>query len=267
MSRLDHADGAADEPGKPDRVPGEDGGAVTDEAVRGSVGDVTGDQSAMRFSQLAVELHDAHGLADTAEAATDFAIRAVGCRYAGIALACSGGSFEVGAVTDPVVRLLYQAQADSGGGPLLTALGGTVTVAVHDVMTETRWPEWQARAAELEIGSVLHVPMVAHDRTIGVLSLFHPKPDGFDADDQAVAHILARHAAVAMESARTEANLEVAVDARQLIGEAMGILMERYGLDNDRAFAVLRRYSQDTNTKLRDVARFLIDTRGLPAGH
>jgi AmiR/NasT family two-component response regulator len=55
-----------------------------------------------------------------------------------------------------------------------------------------------------------------------------------------------------------------AVDARKLVGQAMGILMERFDLDADRAFAVLQRYSQNGNVKLRDVAQQLIDTRKLP---
>jgi AmiR/NasT family two-component response regulator len=59
-------------------------------------------------------------------------------------------------------------------------------------------------------------------------------------------------------------NLAAAVDARKLVGQAMGILMERFDLDGDRAFAILKRYSQDTNTKLRDVAQTLIDSRKLP---
>jgi len=62
---------------------------------------------------------------------------------------------------------------------------------------------------------------------------------------------------------RFSANLAQAVDARKLVGQATGILMERYDLDGDRAFTVLRRYSQDINTKLRDAAQQLIDTRKL----
>jgi len=55
-----------------------------------------------------------------------------------------------------------------------------------------------------------------------------------------------------------------AIDARKLIGQAQGILMERFDLDDERAFEVLRRYSQNTNTKLNEVARALVHTRTLP---
>jgi AmiR/NasT family two-component response regulator len=97
-----------------------------------------------------------------------------------------------------------------------------------------------------------------------VLGLYSPAPDAFDVDDEAIAHILARHASVAVASARHEETMAQAVDARKLVGQAMGILMERFDVDGDRAFAILKRYSQDTNTKLRDVAQHLIDTRKLP---
>jgi AmiR/NasT family two-component response regulator len=97
-----------------------------------------------------------------------------------------------------------------------------------------------------------------------VLSLYALHPDAFTADDEAIAHILARHASVAVATARHEVSMAQAVDARKLVGQAMGILMERFDMNGDQAFAVLRRYSQDTNTKLRDVAQTLIDTRSLP---
>ena len=58
--------------------------------------------------------------------------------------------------------------------------------------------------------------------------------------------------------------LQQAVATRDVIGQAKGMLMERHGLDADRAFAVLVRYSRDTNTRLRDVAEALVTTRSLP---
>ena len=102
---------------------------------------------------------------------------------------------------------------------------------------------------------------------IGVLSLFNTQPNAFSADDEAIAHILARHASVAVASARDDETMAAAVDARKLVGQAMGILMERFDLDETRAFEILKRYSQQHNTKLRDVAQELIDTRKLRGTH
>ena len=136
-------------------------------------------------------------------------------------------------------------------------------VLIRDTLADVRWPEWAAKVATLGVRSVLDVPL-ATSRTVGVLGLYSPDPDAFAADDEAVAHILARHASVALASARHEETMAQAIDARKLVGQAMGILMERFDIDGDRAFAVLKRYSQDTNTKLRDVAQQLIDTRKLP---
>jgi GAF domain-containing protein len=217
------------------------------------------------FARLAMELHDADGFDETLEAVVQFAVQAENCAYAGVALATPGGGAEVGAVTDPVVEALYAAQIEAGDGPMLTALASGATVYVADVDTEQRWSNWTAQVAEARIRSVLHVPMRSGDRVIGVLSLYTLHPDAFTTDDEAVAHILARHAAVAVATARQEETLARAVDARKLVGQAMGILMERFDLDGDQAFAVLRRYSQATNTKLRDVAQHLLDTRKLPS--
>jgi GAF domain-containing protein len=215
------------------------------------------------FAQLAVELHDAAGMEETVEAVVQFALQAEGCSYAGVALTVRGGR-EIAAVTDAVVTDIYQRQIDTGEGPMVTALNEGVTVHVRDVSTETRWPAWSARVAEYGIGSVLHVPMWASHQLIGVLALFKTEPDAFDTDDEAIAQILARHASVAVASARDGETMDAAVDARKLVGQAMGILMERFDLDDTQAFEILKRYSQEANVKLRDVAQELIDTRRLP---
>ena len=86
--------------------------------------------------------------------------------------------------------------------------------------------------------------------------------DAFDDDDVAVATIFSRHASVALAAAHNEDGLQVAIDARKLIGQAQGILMERYDIDADRAFTFMRRQSQDRNEKLRDIAQWIIDHRG-----
>jgi AmiR/NasT family two-component response regulator len=77
--------------------------------------------------------------------------------------------------------------------------------------------------------------------------------------------VLARHAAIALSRVQDSEDYARAIDSRKLIGQAQGILMERYALDQDRAFEVLRRHSQDSNVKLRDVAQMIVDTSGPPA--
>ena len=217
------------------------------------------------FARLAVDMHDADGVEETVETVVRFALQAVNCSFAGVALHTRGGKPEIPAVTDPVVAEIYKFQLDAQDGPLMATMRDQSTVLVRDTATEGRWPEWAAKVATLGVRSVLDVPLtLGTSGTVGVLGLYSLVPDGFDTDDEAIAHILARHASVAVASARREENLATAVDARKLVGQAMGILMERYSIDGDRAFTVLRRYSQDTNTKLRDVAQQLIDTRRLP---
>jgi GAF domain-containing protein len=215
------------------------------------------------FARLAVELHGAGGLDETVGAVVQFALQALDCSHAGVAL-YSHGRPEVPAATDPLVCEIFHHAMAAGKGPLVEAMRTGQDVLIRDTVTDDRWPHWAAEVRELGVRAVLDVPLATAAGTVGMLGLYSTTPDAFGPDDIAIAHILSRHASVALANARHEANMAQAVDARKLVGQAMGILMERYDLDSDRAFTVLKRYSQDTNTKLRDVAQQLIDTRNLP---
>jgi GAF domain-containing protein len=219
--------------------------------------------AAEAFAQLAVELHAADGLDETVDAVVEFALHALDCSHAGIALLAQGWP-QVPAATDPRMGEIFHHAMATGHAPLAEAMRTGQNVLIRDTATDGRWPEWAAEVCELGVRAVLDVPLTTTKGTVGMLGLYSTAPDAFGPDDIAVAHILARHASVAVASAVQEANLAAAVDARKLIGQAMGILMERFDLDSDRAFEVLRRHSQNTNTKLRGVAQQLIDTRKLP---
>jgi GAF domain-containing protein len=118
---------------------------------------------------------------------------------------------------------------------------------------------------ELGYRSVLGVVMdVGRAGVLGALNMYDHLPERFDDDDVAVACLLARHAALAVATAQRESGLLRAVDTHALIGQAQGVLMERYGLDADAAFAVLARYSQDHKMKLYDVAESLLNRHELP---
>jgi GAF domain-containing protein len=216
------------------------------------------------FARLAVELHDSDGIEETIDAVVQFALQALNCTHAGVAIAARGRRPEIPAVTDPVVAEIYQLQLEQGEGPLTACMRERIPILIRDTATDGRWPVWAEKVRGLGVRSVLDVPLATAAATVGVLGLYSDRPDAFTADDQAIAHILARHASVAVANARHDQTMSQAIDARKLVGQAMGILMERFDLDGDRAFEVLRRYSQDNNRKLRDVAQDLIDTRKLP---
>lgn len=219
---------------------------------------------AEEFAELALALHD-ETVEETVEKVLEFTLKAVGCDFAGVIFVHHKDSIETAAATDPIVAKLDAIQIEVGEGPDVSVLDDRLSVIVSDTWTERRWPLWAERVREVGLRSLLSVRMYTDDETIGTLNAYSRTPDAFDIDDQGVAHVLARHAAVALRTARKVENLWLAVDARKRIGQAQGILMERFDLNADQAFSVLLRYSQDNNVKLREVADRLVETRELPA--
>lgn len=216
------------------------------------------------FAQLAISLHDEPTLEETVDRVLDFALKAVDCTYAGVIFVHRNKSVETFAATDPLVADLDRLQFESGDGPDLEIIADRLGVLVEDTATETRWPAWSRTVAASGVRSMLGTRIHTGATVIGSLNLYDVRPGHFTEEDRDVAHVLARHAAVAVAATREQAQLWQAIDARQLVGQATGILMERFALDADRAFDVLRRYSQHHNLKLHEVATRLIESRRLP---
>ena len=145
---------------------------------------------------------------------------------------------------------------------------GSVTVTngvfeVTDLAVDTRWPRWAPRAADLGIGGLLAVHLYT-DTALGALNLYSERPRVYDDTDLEAARIVAAHASVVLAYTRKTQDLWRAIDTRNLIGQAQGMLMAQYKLTPDTAFAVLRRYSQATNVRLAELAEELTSTGQLP---
>ncbi|WP_310962370.1 GAF and ANTAR domain-containing protein [Nocardioides terrisoli] len=216
------------------------------------------------FAQMALDLHGEESVHETVDRVLQYALKAVHCGYAGVVFVHNGQRIETAAATDSLVADLEAIQVECGEGPDIDVLADRYSVIVGDTRTETRWPRWAHAVSQAGIRSLLSVRMYTSSSTVGTLNLYDEQPNRFDVADQEVAHVLARHAAVALASAREEEHLWQAIDSRKRIGQAQGILMERYNIDEERAFAVLMRYSQSRNMKLRAVAEKLVSTRDLP---
>lgn len=184
-----------------------------------------------------------------------------GCDGAGV-LTIRSGQIRTLAATDEVARRSDEAQAEFGEGPCLDAeLRERQHYRLGDLATAgDRWPRYAAKARELGIGSAMGFLLYTEEENLGALNLYAKRPDAFTERSEHVGRLLASHAAVAFASARSDAQLHQAIASRQDIGEALGIVMERFKLTERQAFQVLRKASQDKNIKLRDLAREVTET-------
>jgi len=166
---------------------------------------------------------------------------------------------------------LDEAQYRLGSGPCLAAASSGRRSELADTRAATEWSEFAAVAAAHGCGSVLSVPLPAHEQVSGALNVYGRE---LLLPDRRALDVVARFAAYAVvpvsnmylyESAVERAtHLETALDSRAVIDQAKGILMERFKLTADQAFQVLTRVSMESNTKVRDVAERFVRTGDLP---
>jgi GAF domain-containing protein len=215
------------------------------------------------LAELAALSLDDESLDTTAEAVVALAMSTIGCEYAGLTV-FGRKDFRSLAPSDSLVEQADKLQHALRQGPCVQAAWDTDTYVANDLANDPRWPDFGAEVAALGFRSLLATRLAAGEHTLGALNLYSTRVRDFDDDDRDFARMFASHAAATLMTVRQRENLMTALDARTLIGQAQGILMERFGIDADRAFGVLRRYSQARNVKLRTVAEELVTQRSLP---
>jgi hypothetical protein len=189
-----------------------------------------------------------------------------GIDYASISVTAKGGLIKTLAPTDPVANQADELQYQLGQGPCYEAVSGVPVVQVDDLAWDLRWPEYGPKAASaFGLGSQLAFQFRADPHARGALNLYSSLPHQIDTDTRQLGAMFARLVAIALGWARHDESMSEALLTRQQIGQAVGIVMERYQLDADRAFSFLVRVSQTGNVKLRDVAAGIIaDTVATP---
>lgn len=218
-----------------------------------------------RLSDLARTLEQQPDAQLTLDAIVRAAVETVpGAQHASISVIRRRREVETRASTDGFAHAIDQAQYDSGHGPCLDALYDEATVRLPDLPAEPRWPAFIRAARALGVGSMLAVQLFVVGDDLGALNLSSREPSAFDDESEHVALLFASHAAVAMSGAQERALLRKAVSTRQLIGQAQGVLMERFKITDEQAFALLVRASQDRNRKLTAIADQLVRSGELP---
>ena len=217
---------------------------------------------AMRMAELARTLASPRDLDEILSGVTTAAKELIpGVDAAGILLVGRGGTFESIAQVTDLPHQLDELQMKFNEGPCVQAALEDTVVRTDDFREETRWPKYAPACVEIGVLSGLSFKLYTADRTAGALNLFGLKPRVWDDDAETTGTVLAAHAAAALLAHREGEQLRSALSTRDRIGQAKGIIMERYGVDEMRAFEMLKQLSQDSNTKLADIAQRVIDTR------
>ncbi len=229
-------------------------------------GDVEG--LAIGLAQMARDLIAQDSVQATLDRIVAHAVDLVeGCQDAGVLLLHRGGRVETAAASSELVQQSDQLQGQLGEGPCFdAAFRKQQAYRIVDMETTVeQWPRYAPRARELGIGSMMGFLLFTDEGDLGALDLYSSEPNMFTQHSELVGWLLASHAAVAFSGARATAQMRAAIDTRQHIGEALGIVMERYKLTEDRAFELLKKISQDRNIKLRDIAEQINTTGEAPA--
>ena len=153
----------------------------------------------------------------------------------------------------------------TGDSPIGEALRFGEPRRIGDTETETRWIEFTGALTVHGSRSCLVLPVPTKHSPPAVLTLLSRTPHRFDDHAYDVVLLLTMHAGVAFDNVRIYhdsrdlvGNLTTALHSRHIVGQAQGILMHRFGFDADTGFAVLRRASQHSNVKLREVAGTIV---------
>ncbi|WP_055405277.1 MULTISPECIES: GAF and ANTAR domain-containing protein [unclassified Mycobacterium] len=221
-----------------------------------------GHSLAVRMAELARDTAAPRTLEDVLTDVTAAAVELIpAADVAGVLLIKGGGDFESVADTDGLAAELDQLQHDFDEGPCHDAALKQTIVRTDDLRAEPRWPRYAPAAVERGVLSSLSFKLYTAERTAGALNLFSFKANVWDTEAETIGTVFAAHAASAIMAGRHGQQMQSALSTRDRIGQAKGIIMERYGVDELRAFDLLRRLSQESQVKLIDIAQGVIDTR------
>ena len=131
-------------------------------------------------------------------------------------------------------------------------------ITVERARHEQRWPRFTRAAVEQGLRSQVSMRLYTEKETFGALNMYSTTEDTIDPDVMHMAELFAAHASIALGRSRREEQLNAALLTRKMIGQAIGILMERHQVDEDGAFAYLTRVSSHSNVKLREVAKEIV---------
>nr|WP_246319489.1 GAF and ANTAR domain-containing protein [Nocardioides kongjuensis] len=210
------------------------------------------------MTDAARSINSHRSLDDTLDAIVRAAQQTVpGFEHVGISITHGSGRIETRAGTGRLVWDIDELQYKLGEGPCYDAITSGGITTMDDIATERRWPRYVEEAARFGLSAQMGLQLYNDESTLGGLNFYSVNP-GIDPDAIQLAELFAAHASIALGRARHEHQLNESVTTRQAIGTAVGIIMERYRIPEERAFQFLVRASSTGNVKLRTIAEEIV---------
>ena len=216
------------------------------------------------MAEAARLVNEPRTLEDTLDAIMDAArISIPSFDHVGVSVVHRDGRLETKSASGQLVWELDALQYDLDEGPCVTAMREETFVVAEDIQHEQRWRRYVPSAIKAGLSSQMAVHLENHERTLGGLNFYSTFSATISVEDRRTAKLFATHASLALAHARRESELNSAIDSRKLIGQAIGLTMRRFEIDEERAFHFLVRASSTGNIKVRDIAQELVDEANL----
>ena len=188
-----------------------------------------------------------------------------GMMSCGMSLRQRGRSQPVTACSDPLASAADEVQYQIGDGPSLHALRHARPVRIDDTVVSQQWPKFCRQAEELGIRSCYALPLMVDREPVGALIFYSRHPAAFGREETGRADRFGKDASGALTLALRMASctdlneqLRSSIGSRAVIDQALGVIMATEHVAQDRALALLRSVSQNTNVRLRDLAASIV---------
>jgi hypothetical protein len=181
------------------------------------------------------------------------------------------GKLSTVAATDQTILDMDATQYETGEGPCIDASVKGRWFHTSSLVTESRWPAFTPRAQALGIKAILSSPLHAWRQPVGALNIYARSASAFSSDARQLAATFAAEASVILTDAGVDVSdqarsdqFQEALQVRQTIAQAQGVIMEREGVSAEDAYTVLRIYSQQSGRSLLSRAHEVADSSRRP---
>lgn len=199
-------------------------------------------QRVTTFGQLALTLNTDGGWFTVARRSARAAANLLeGCDLASVSEIEGAHQVVTHAVSDDIARRADALQNKFDEGPTRDAATVGRPVSAADLCADTPWPQWSKS-----------------EQQSWAFTVYGARPGLAGVDPIETSSALTSHVAVALAAARAVEQRDRAIHSRTVIGQAQGMIMQRYAISASDAFAVLVRISQRENIKLFMVAENLV---------